>query len=195
MNRYSSCFGALAVVASIAAVPFHHREPTTPRTGAISPCASDSTYQRLAFWVGDWEVVDSTGAHYATQRVRAVLENCAITAEWESGGGYKGLSMFAFDPKSSEWRQMYAANQVPSPSGVELRRSDSSYRGPGVRFILLLDPQDGNLVRSRVTIMPLSDHRAMQLFEESRDAGKTWHTVFKAEHRVRSTKGDDNFMR
>jgi hypothetical protein len=93
------------------------------------------------------------------------------------------MGLFAFDTRTGEWRQMYVANQVPSPSGVELRKSDSSYRGPGVRFILLLDPMAGVAARSRVTIMPLSDHRAMQLFEDSPDGGKTWHTVFKAEHR------------
>jgi hypothetical protein len=187
MNMSFSWLGAIAVVASAASAPLHHKEAKQPRTTAASPCAADSNFQRLAFWIGDWEVVDSTGAHYATQRVRAVLEACAITAEWASGGGYKGMSLFAFDVRTGEWRQMYVANQVPSPSGVELRKSDSSYRGPGIRFILLLDSTAGGPARSRVTIMPLSDHRAMQLFEDSPDGGKTWHTVFKAEHRPQRT--------
>lgn len=194
MNTYSRLFGVVAVVASIAAVPFHRSESTSPRTATPAPCAADSNFQRLAFWVGDWDVVDSTGVHYATQHVRAVLESCAITAEWASGGGYKGLSLFAFDARAAEWRQMYAANQVPSPSGVELRRSDPSYGGPGVRFILLVSPPDSTLKRSRITIMPMSDHRAMQLFEDSSDGGKTWHTVFKAEHRPVGTERDDNFV-
>jgi hypothetical protein len=116
-----------------------------------------------------------------------VLDACAITAEWASGGGYKGMSLFAFDVRTGEWRQMYVANQVPSPSGVELRKSDPSYRGPGIRFILLLDSTTAEAARSRVTIMPLSDHRALQLFEDSSDGGKTWHTVFKAEHRLQRT--------
>ena len=187
MNMSFSWLGAIAVVASVASTPFHHNEAKQPRTAVASPCTADSNYQRLAFWVGDWEVVDSTGTHYATQRVRAVLDACAITAEWASGGGYKGMSLFAFDVRTGEWRQMYVANQVPSPSGVELRKSDPSYQGPGVRFILLLDPAAGNLARSRVTIMPLDDHRALQLFEDSSDGGKTWHTLFKAEHRLQRT--------
>jgi pyruvate/2-oxoglutarate dehydrogenase complex dihydrolipoamide acyltransferase (E2) component len=186
MNMYFGWLGAAAMAASAAAAPLRRDAAEAPRTAAPSPCAADSNFQRLAFWVGDWEVVDSIGAHYATQRVRAVLEACAITAEWASGGGYKGMALFAFDVRTAEWRQMYAANQVPSPSGVELRKSDSSYPGPGVRFILL-DPTAGEPKRSRVTIMPMSDHRAMQLFEDSSDGGKTWHTVFKAEHRPQKT--------
>jgi hypothetical protein len=193
MNKYSAWFSTYAAVASIAFSPFHHSALDMARAAA-PPCATDTNFQRLAFWVGDWDVVDSTGVHYATQRVRSVLENCAITAEWSSGGGYKGLSLFAFDVRSGEWRQMYAANQVPSPGGVELRKSDPSYHGPGVRFILLIDPTDGTLKRSRVTIMPMADHRAMQLFEDSSDGGKTWQTLFKAEHRATRTQSDDNVV-
>ena len=83
---------------------------------------------------------------------------------------------------------MYVSNQVPAPLGVTLRRSDPSYGGPGIRFIPLLDPPAGNLARSRVTIMPLSDHRAMQLFEDSKDGGQTWLVVFRAEHRPRTAE-------
>jgi hypothetical protein len=183
MNRYFSCLGVLAVAASVACAPFRHREPAASQRAAAAPaCTTDSNYQRLGFWVGDWDVTDSMGVHYATQRVHRVLDACAITADWASGGGYKGLSLFAFDVRTGQWRQMYAANQIPSLSGVERRTSDPSYRGPGVRFILLLDAADGNPARSRVTIMPSGDHGALQLFEDSKDGGKTWHTVFKAEH-------------
>ena len=182
MNTSFGWLGAIAAAASIASAPFHQSEPAR-RTATLPSCSTDSSYQRLAFWVGDWEVVDSTGAHYATQRVRAVIDACAITAEWNGRVGDKGMNLSAFDGRTGEWRQMYVSNQVPTPLGVTLRRSDPSYSGPGVRFIPLLDAPAGILARTRVTIMPLSDHRALQLFEDSGDSGKTWHTVFKAEHR------------
>jgi hypothetical protein len=189
MNMPISTLGAIAVVASVACAPIHHTEATRPRTAAASPCAADSNYQRLAFWVGDWDVYDSTGAHYATQRVRAVLDACAITAEWTGPVGDKGLSLSAFDRRTGDWRQVYVSNQVPSPSGVAVRRSDPSYRGPGIRFIPLLDPPAGDSARARMTIMPLSGRRALQQFEDSRDGGETWHTAFKAEHRLQPTAG------
>ena len=182
MNIQLSWLGAMAVVASVASAPFHHNAGREPMT-APSPCATDSNYQRLAFWVGDWEVLDSTGAHYATQRVHAVLDACAITVEWTSGGGNKGMGMSAYDRNTGAWKQIYVSNQLPTPSGVSFRRSDPSYAGPGVRFIPLVDSTAANLARTRTTIVPLGDHRVLQLFEDSPDGGKTWHTVFKAEHR------------
>lgn len=183
MHTYIGWIGAMTVVASLTSAPFHHRATEPAHTAPASPCTADSSYQRLAFWVGDWEVVDSTGAHYATQRVRAVLDECAITAEWTGRVGDKGMNISAFDVRTRDWKQVYVSNQVPAPSGISVRKSDRSYDGPGIRFVPLLDAAPGELNRSRVTILPVTGHRVMQLFEDSSDGGRTWHTVFKAEHR------------
>ena len=185
MNAHIGLFGALGVAVGLMSAPFHRRELEPAQSATASPCAADSSYQRLAFWVGDWDVYDSTGAHYATQRVRPVIDECAITAEWASSGGNKGMGLSAFDLKTHQWKQVYVSNQVPFRSGVSLRTSDPSYTGPGIRFIQLLDSTAGKPIQTRVTIMPLSGHRALQEFEDSRDGGKTWQVVFKGEHRLR----------
>jgi len=185
MNASIGFLGALAVAVGLTSTPLQRRESEPAQSAAATPCTADSGYQRLAFWVGDWDVFDSTGAAYATQRVRAVIDECAITAEWTSGGGNKGLGLSAFDMKTRQWKQVYVSNQVPFRSGVNLRTSDPSYTGLGIRFIPLPDPTAGNPVQTRVTIMPLSGHRALQEFEDSRDGGKTWKVVFRAEHRSR----------
>lgn len=185
MNAPIGLFGALAVAGALLSAPFHRRESAPAQIQSASPCAADSSYQRLAFWVGDWDVFDSTGAHYATQRVSPVIDACAISVEWSSGGGNKGMGLAAFDMKTHAWKQVYVSNQVPFRSGVTLRTSDPSYTGPGIRFISLVDAAAENPEQSRVTIMPLSGHRALQEFEDSKDGGKTWKVVFKAEHRLR----------
>ena len=151
-------------------------------TADAAPCAADSGYRRLAFWVGDWTVFDSTGKRYAGQRVRDAVDQCALTVEWTGTVGDKGLSVFGFDAHSNTWKQIYVSNQVPRPTGVILRQSDPDYDGPGVRFISVITPPPG-AARSRVTIMPLPGSGVMQLFEDSRDDGRTWRTVFKGEHR------------
>jgi hypothetical protein len=186
MNAYMVWVGAMAAAASLTSASLDDRNPRLPIAGSTSPCIADSSYQRLAFWIGDWDVYDSTGKHYARQRVHAVIDQCAITAEWEGGVGDKGIGISAYDVRTGDWKQVYVSNQVPAPSGIQLRRSDRSYDGPGVRFIPLLEPPPGNPARSRVTIMPLSGHRVMQLFENSSDGGMTWRTLFKAEHRSHS---------
>ena len=184
MNSSTKRLFVIAVVAGIASAVPNHSAAAQPRAAGASPCAADSNYQHLAFWVGDWDVYDSTGVHYATQRVHSAVDACALTTDWAGRAGDKGLGVSAFDRRSGEWRQVYVSNQVPAPSGVSVRKSDQTYAGPGVRFVPLLDPPAGDLARSRVTILPMSDQRTLQLFEDSSDGGKTWHTVFKAEHRL-----------
>jgi hypothetical protein len=179
MHRYLSWLGIAAVAAGAACAPMHN----APIVRSGSPCATDQKFQRLAFWIGDWDVFDSTGVYYATQRVRKAVDGCAITADWQSGGGNTGLGILAFDIRSGAWRQLYVSNQLPRPSGIALRTSDSSYRGTGVRLVSLTDTAAVSSTRTRVTIEPSGDHRVMELFEDSSDGGETWHVVFKAEHR------------
>ncbi len=174
--------GAIAMVATLASTTLRNADAQQRRATAPSPCDTESNYQRLAFWVGDWEVVDSTGAHYATERVRTVVGGCALTIEWNGNAGDRGLNLSAYDSKSGEWRQMFVSDQL-FPTGAPVRRSDPSYHGQGIRFIPLSEPEASGLARSRVTVMPMSNHRVMQLFEDSSDGGKTWHVLFKAEHR------------
>lgn len=177
----------IVVVVSIAGAVAGGRPTTAPSRDArgravTAPCGADSGYRRLAFWVGDWTVFDSTGKRYAAQRVRDAVDQCALTVEWTGTVGDRGLSVFGFDARTNSWKQMYVSNQVPRPSGVILRQSDPDYAGPGVRLIPVITPPPG-ATRTRVTIMPLEGIGVMQLFEDSRDDGKTWTTVFKGEHR------------
>src|SRR4029079_9839234 len=113
MNAPTGWLAVLAVAVGLVSPPFHRRQVQPAQGTRATPCVSDSGYQRLAFWVGDWDVFDSTGAHYATQRVSAVIDECAITAEWASSGGNKGMGLSAFDVKTHEWKQVYVSNQVP----------------------------------------------------------------------------------
>jgi hypothetical protein len=177
--------GVISIAAILTFAPLHHSATLLGQTVKTSPCAADSSFQRLAFWVGDWEVLDSTGNHYAYQLVRPAIDQCAITAEWTGRVGDKGLNISAYDVATHAWKQVYFGNQVPSPLGVQLRKSDPSYDGPGIRFIPLLDAPSGNLSLARVTIMPMGEGRVEQLFESSSDGGATWRVVFKAEHRRR----------
>ncbi|HJP85872.1 MAG TPA: hypothetical protein VJ852_07785 [Gemmatimonadaceae bacterium] len=182
MHTIPSRLTVIASAVSLLFAPLHNSEIAHAQAAKTSPCAADSSFQRLAFWVGDWAVYDSTGKRYAAQRVRRVVEDCAITAEWTGPVGDKGISISSYDVGSHDWKQVYVSNQVPSPLGVQLRKSDPTYDGPGIRFVALLDPPTENTSRLRITLLPVGD-RVEELFESSADGGATWRMVFKAEHR------------
>jgi hypothetical protein len=177
--------GRLAAAGVLAAVGLAISQRTVGASAPIAPapCASDSSFQRLAFWIGDWDVYDSTGTRYASQRVRSAVDACAITAEWSGPIGDRGMSVTAYDPRTRDWRQVYVTNQVPAVSGVSMRKSDPSYAGPGLRFIPVAEATPDNTSRLRITIAPAPERRVRQTFEESRDGGMTWRVLFTAEHR------------
>jgi hypothetical protein len=187
MNAFFALLSTALVIASSTnsptSRPTSHAEQTASVT--VGKCTDDPNYQRLAFWIGDWDVLDSAGAHYATQRVHPVLDDCALTAEWIGPAGGTGLGFFAFDGKPGEWKQMYASNQVPMPMGVKIRRSDPSYTGQGIRLIPTGDDASASM-QTRVTIRPTEEKRVVEEFEDSSDGGKTWHLVFSGVHRLQS---------
>jgi len=183
MYMHTGRVGLIATLAILVFAPLHQSRTAFAQTVTTS-CAADSNFRRLRFWVGDWDVYDSTGKRYAAQRVRTVVDDCAITAEWTGPVGDKGISISSYDVQSRDWKQVYVSNQVPSPFGVQLRKSDPTYDGPGIRFVALLDAPTGNPARLRITLLPVGD-RVEELFESSSDGGATWRTVFKAEHRHR----------
>jgi hypothetical protein len=151
-----------------------------------SPCVIDSEYQRLAFWIGDWTILDTAGAFYARQQVKPVVDGCALEVQWTGRSGDKGIGVTVYDAKSRTWKQIYASNQTPYASSVKYRSSDPSYRGPGVRFLPVLSPADDTRLLTRITIMPLSDRKVLQQFEDSSDGGTTWQVQFRAIHQPRS---------
>ncbi len=172
---------ALTMVLSVIGAADALSAQAAPRT--TSPCATSADFQRLAFWIGDWDVFDSTGVYYASQRVHAAIDACALTVEWTGRAGDKGFGVSAYDSRARQWKQMYVSNQVPFSSGVKYRTADRGYAGPGVRFVPVFAAGDSTRSQTRVSIVPLANDRVLQLFEDSSDGGATWHVEFKAEHR------------
>lgn len=63
------------------------------------------------FWVGDWNVYDSTGALVGENRIEKQYENCVIQENWVSQGVNKGTSYNYFNPNDSTWNQLWLDNQ------------------------------------------------------------------------------------
>src|SRR5690348_4551735 len=126
-NKFLRMLGAPVVAVAVLALT--HRNAVAA-VHAPPACAADSNFQRIAFWVGDWDVFDSAGTRYASQRIRPIVDACAFTVEWTGPIGDKGMSITAYDPRTRDWKQVYVSNQVPAAAGVSMRKSDPSYDGP-----------------------------------------------------------------
>jgi hypothetical protein len=149
-----------------------------------------SAGQPLKFWSGRWNVfVD--GKLDGKSFIEPTLKGCAVLEHWDDESGYKGMSLFYFEPHDRTWKQVWVTEQAMSPSGVkekELREFGPDY----ARFEGTVWAASGEEKRDRTTLTRLNTGEVTQIVEVSADDGKTWRKVYDATYRrsaPHSTKG------
>jgi hypothetical protein len=146
------------------------------------PCDKNSIYQKLDFWLGDWDVFDlKSGAKDGTNRIEKILKGCAIIENWSDATGSEGKSLFYVVRATGQWRQVW----VEDSGGMKEKALQDSYTGDGVRFQGEILHRDGTSHLDRTTLQPTIGGRVRQTIEISRDHGRTWEVVFDAEYRRR----------
>ncbi len=145
------------------------------------PCQGDPEYHKLDFWVGTWDVYDN---HDGTLNGRDVVEKivggCAIVENWkEADGSGEGKSLFYYQSAKKQWKQVWVTDAGP----IKEKQLIEEMKDGGVRFQGEIPHRDGKSHLDRTTLTPLTGGRVHQVIEISRDAGKTWETVFDADYR------------
>lgn len=126
-------------------------------------CNCCSEEQRaFDFWIGEWEVVNSTdGKPAGTSIISREEGGCVIRENWTSAiAGYTGTSLNFYNKDTQQWEQLWVDN-----SGAHLklkgdRRND--------QMILVSDEftkDDGKNYRNRITWTQNSDGTVRQLWE------------------------------
>jgi hypothetical protein len=144
--------------------------PAKPAS-ASKPCTS-AEYRQFDFWVGDWEVTTSNGKLAGGNRITPILGGCAIREEWKGAGGLSGTSLNMWDAAGKRWRQTWVDDRGNVLVLIgQYRDGKMSLEGEG--------PGDnGATVHNRITWSRLSEGRIRQLWETSKDGGKTWGVEF-----------------
>jgi len=149
---------------------------------ASVPCDQNPIYQKLDFWLGDWDVFDlKSGAKDGTNRIEKILKGCAIIENWSDANGGEGKSLFYVVRATGQWRQVW----VEDSGGMKEKALQDSYTGVGVSFQGEILHRDGTSHLDRTTLQPMTGGHVRQTIEISRDHGKTWEVVYDAEYRRR----------
>jgi hypothetical protein len=146
------------------------------------PCVQDPVYHKLDFWVGNWDVYDNhDGSKGGTDVVEKILDSCAIVENWHelSADGADGKSLFYYQKATQQWKQVWVTAIGP----IKEKKLVEEFKDGGVRFQGEIPHLNGGSHLDRTTLTPLSPDKVHQVIELSRDAGKTWETVFDAEYR------------
>lgn len=147
-----------------------------------TPCASDSLFAALDFWVGEWTVWVGT-QQAGANRITKVLNGCAITEEWQATGGGEGRSLFYVPPGARHWQQVWVTGNALAPGGTKEKTQLTTPLPDGaIRFQGTIR-NGGREWLDRTTLTPNADGTVRQLIEISTDGGATWRTTFDAVYR------------
>ena len=144
-------------------------------TSTPSPCSAPE-FRQFDFWVGQWVVHDPKGQQVGTSRVERIENGCGVLEQWTSARGITGRSINVYIPASKTWVQAWAGSD-----GLTLNlRGTFESDARGGRMVLSGESvgAKGERVADRVAWSPLDNGKVRQLWEQSRDGGKTWTVAF-----------------
>ena len=130
-------------------------------------------FRQFDFWIGSWEVFDSTDALLGRNVIAVIQDSCVLRENWTSARSpYTGTSYNFYDPASETWSQTWIDNQGGS---LQLKGGlvESTMQ-------LLSSPSkdgQGRMVVNRITWTPLPDGTVRQQWDTKADEG-AWTTLF-----------------
>lgn len=176
MRRVLRPVFALAALVPAAATLLTAQEsaPALARKACSAP-----EHRQFDFWIGEWEVTTPDGAPAGRNRIEPILDGCALRESWTGAKGGAGNSYNAYDRPSGRWHQTWVDN------GGLVLRLDGTFAGG--KMVLSGETRDstGASVLNRITWQQTAPGAVRQLWETSRDGGRTWSVAFDGRYRKR----------
>ncbi len=127
------------------------------------PCTSEE-YQAFDFWLGEWRVTaPKQKTPPATSIITKANNGCSIHEKYTTSSGYTGNSINFYDSGTKKWHQTWIDNQ-----GAPLYLN-GEYKN---NAMVLTNDQN------RITWRLLENKQVNQVWETTKDKGKTWQIIF-----------------
>jgi hypothetical protein len=144
---------------------------------ADAPCAGPKSHE-FDFWIGEWSVaLADSGKHVGENRIQPILDGCVLQETWRGSSGSAGSSLNFYDTQRQRWRQFWVWRE-----GTTLELEGAFADGRMTLEGESID-SDGRRVRNRITWFDNADGTVRQLWEISRDDGRTWQSEFDGLYR------------
>ncbi len=152
------------------------------RPPSNSPCAEQKGYRRLDFWLGDWDVVDDSGAAVGTAEIKRILNGCAVQFLWKDPDGSETMELFYYVPALKWWRQVLISDGGRTQ---ERNMPDAAGTSELLQFEGTFKTSAGHTAYNRSSVTRRSTDEVHQRIERSLDR-KKWETTFEATYKRRS---------
>jgi hypothetical protein len=160
-----------AIAAAIALAALFTWLAGRAQPSAEQPCTAPQ-YRQFDFWIGNWTVTRPDGRFAGMNRVERIEGGCGVQENWQGAGGGTGRSINAYSMQDGKWHQTWL------DSGGFLLRLSGGLRDGRMVLEGRTRGRNGQSLRQRITWTPRGDGRVRQLWEQSKDGGKTWRTAF-----------------
>lgn len=153
-------------------------------TASADPCSSVQQKQ-LDFWVGEWDLTwpgEKAGEiGHGTNSIKRVLDGCVVQENFSGGDSMhmRGMSVSAFDERSSRWKQTWVDNEGGYLDFVgELKNGQMILQREAIR--------DGTKILQRMVWRNITPNELDWSWEASRDGGKTWQVNWPIHYKRKS---------
>ena len=136
------------------------------------------------FWVGEWDVFESTGTTQVGENNILKMESgCMILENWTSANGGTGTSLNYFNPVTNEWRQVWvSAGRYSIDIVGGIRAGSMVLEGSIYNF-------GGAVWDFRGSWTPNSDGSVRQFFEQYNHDSETWDSWFDGIYKKKNSEG------
>jgi hypothetical protein len=163
--------------------------PAAPTVKKPAPCAS-AEHRAFDFWIGTWDVTPAgKDAATAINSISAQHGGCVIREEYETQGGYTGMSMSFYDASGKIWHQtwmgadgtaLFIAGGLNARGEMVLSNANwpGYVAGSPINRVTWTPTRNGGIIES-----------VRQHWQSSNDGGERWSTIFDGTY-IKRVKSD-----
>ncbi|MCI5048045.1 MAG: hypothetical protein MRY59_11120 [Aquisalinus sp.] len=108
MRKIATTAIALAAFLAPASAQTEPAATEAPAPTPPAPCQSED-YRALDFWLGQWDVYDTSGNLAGTNSITKEEGGCLLLEKWTSAQGGTGQSYNFYDPGMGKYRQIWVS--------------------------------------------------------------------------------------
>jgi hypothetical protein len=140
-------------------------------------CCTDD-HKLFNFWIGDWNVYDSTGKLVGENTIVAQVDSCILREYWRGTAGSVGRSYNYFDRSDGTWNQLWIDKQ-----GNSIKLNGTGEEGKMEMSSEFWEAGPGTEVQNRISWTLLENGEVNQRWDILDRSGTILQTLFNGYYR------------
>ncbi len=136
-------------------------------------------HQQFDFWVGDWDVYDTSGKKVGENKIEKLESECIVSENWKGATGGSGRSYNYYNAADSTWNQVWISN-----SGNNLVLKGRAAPNKMILKSELIESKKGNYY-NQITWTKNEDGSVTQLWEVLNNNGESLSVAFEGIYKLK----------